>query len=112
MQFRSRRDGSAFPISPRNITNLDSVRSQKGGWQRALSKKHLSSLRTLENPMLWSNFLKKYENLNPAFDFENEIDRTLEVDEALNEIKEKHPDFVTSEEPEEINHKAEFREDL
>lgn len=112
MQFRSRSDGSHFPVSPRTTMNLDNVRSQKGAWQRAVNKKQLSSLRTLENPLLWSNFLKKYEKLNPAFDFENEVDRTLEVDEALNEIREKHPDFLMSEEPEEFDHKAAFREDL
>lgn len=115
MQFRSRTDGSHYPIGPKSgstETNLQSVRSQKTVWTRTVSRKRLATLKTLENPLLWANFLKKYEKLNPEFDFENEVDRQLEPEEALNQIKKKHSHFDTGESTKDNDFKAEFREDL
>jgi hypothetical protein len=115
MQFRSRTDGSNYPIAPKSgsgETNLQSVRSQKAAWGRTISRKRIATLKTLENPLLWANFLKKYEKLNPEFDFENEVDRQLEPEEALNQIKKKHPRFDAGESTRDGDFKAEFREDL
>src|SRR2546422_9865758 len=112
MQFRSHSDGSSFPITPRKSMDLSSVRAQKGTWTRTITKKHLSKLRTLENPLLWSNFLKNYEPLNQDFDFENEVDRTLEPEEALNEIKKRHPHFDAGDKEKGSQYRAAFREDL
>jgi len=69
-------------------------------------------LKTLQNPLLFANFVKKLDRLNPGKDIDIEIiDRSLEVEEAENDIKSKHPDIVV-EEPKEVNYKAAFREDL
>lgn len=61
--------------------------------KRHVSKKRLSMLKTLENEMLYLNFKSKLEKLNPDKDIEQLIDRTLEPEEALNDIKKKHPDI-------------------
>ena len=43
---------------------------------------------TLENPLLFRNFLKVLERNNPEIEIDLEdIDRTLEYDEAFNELK-------------------------
>lgn len=112
MQFRSRKDGDHYPINAKSKErNLESIRTQKAGWGRILARKRLAALKTLENPLLWSNFLKKYEKLNPEFDFENEVDRQLEPEEAIHEIKKRHPDFDAGD-GSDTDYKAEFREDL
>lgn len=47
---------------------------------------------TLENPLLYRNFLKALERNNPNIEIdEDDIDRTLEYDEAFNELKEINP---------------------
>lgn len=47
---------------------------------------------TLENPLLYRNFLKVLERNNPDIEIDpDDIDRTLEYDEALNELKEIYP---------------------
>lgn len=114
MQFRSRTDGSHYPIAPKagsTEANLQSIRSQKPAWRRMVSRKRVATLKTLENPLLWANFLKKYEKLNPEFDFENEVDRQLEPEEAVNQLRKKHPRFQTGDSTTD-DFKAEFREDL
>ena len=53
---------------------------------------------TLENPLLYRNFLKVIERNNPEIDIDPDvIDRTLEYDEAFNALKEIYPDLrITS----------------
>ena len=47
---------------------------------------------TLENPLLYGNFLQILERNNPEIDIDpDDIDRTLEYDEAFNELKEVYP---------------------
>ena len=47
---------------------------------------------TLENPLLYRNFLKVLERNNPEIEIDpDDIDRTLEYDEAFNELKEIYP---------------------
>lgn len=49
---------------------------------------------TLQNEMLFQNFIKKVEKLNPDSDIDPEIiDRTLEPDEALMALKKMSPDL-------------------
>lgn len=44
-------------------------------------------LRTLENPLLYKRFVATNEKLNPDIDIDPAvIDRTLEYDEAFNEL--------------------------
>jgi hypothetical protein len=50
--------------------------------------------RTLENPLLFHNFVKKLQKYNEDFD-PDIIDRTLEPAEALNDLREHHPEIVT-----------------
>lgn len=48
----------------------------------------------LENSLLYSNFLKALARNNPDVEIDPDvIDRTLEYDEALNELKEIYPDL-------------------
>src|SRR5262245_9979664 len=112
MSFRSKKDGSHYPLRPTRGITSNGVSRTRAAWDRTVAKAHLARLKTLENPLLWSNFLKTYEKLNPDFDFEAHVDRTLEVDEALREIQKRHPDFKTSDESAALDYKAEFREDL
>lgn len=49
---------------------------------------------TLENPLLYRNFLKVLERNNPDIVIDPDfIDRTLEYDEAFNELKEIYPNL-------------------
>lgn len=49
---------------------------------------------TLENPLMYRNFLKVLERINPEIEIDPDvIDRTLEYDEAFNELKEIYPDL-------------------
>lgn len=112
MHFRSRRDGSHFPMRPKASTDMSQLRAQGKHWNRTIAKSRLATLKTLENPLLWSNFKKKYEALNPDFDLDSFTDRTLEPEEALKELMLKHPGFVATDKPNEIDFKAEFRQDL
>jgi hypothetical protein len=55
------------------------------------------SKRTLENPLLYRNFLKTIERNNPDIDIDPDtIDRTLEPDEDLNELKSFYPGLKLS----------------
>ncbi len=52
---------------------------------------------TLENPLLYSNFLKALERNNPDVEVDpDDIDRTLEYDEAFNDLKEVYPNLQLS----------------
>ena len=54
-------------------------------------------LSTLENPLLYSNFLKVLERNNPDIEIDpDDIDRTLEYDEAFNELIEIYPGLQIS----------------
>jgi hypothetical protein len=112
MSFRSKPDGSHFPLKPAKGISLDRASSSTSAWNRTVTKAQLHRLKTLENPLLWNNFLKTYQKLNPDFDFDAHVDRTLEVEEALNQLQERHPEFKVSDKSVEIDFKAEFREDL
>jgi hypothetical protein len=47
---------------------------------------------TLENPLLYRNFLRVLERNNPDIEIDpDDIDRTLEYEEALNELKKIYP---------------------
>ncbi len=49
---------------------------------------------TLENPLLYSNFLKALERNNPDVEVDpDDIDRTFEYDEAFNALKEIYPNL-------------------
>jgi hypothetical protein len=69
------------------------------------------SKRTLENPLLYRNFLKALERNNPDIDIDPEIiDRTLEPDEAFNEIRQLYPNLkMTGKEKSELQ---QFRDSL
>ena len=58
------------------------------------------NLRTLENPMLLTNFLRWLERLNPGADILSLIDPTLEPQEALREIKRRYPHIIIEKPPE------------
>jgi hypothetical protein len=80
--------GSATPLSIPTTTS-----SQRHAFNRTLDKKRRESLRTLENPLLYHNFKEKLERLNPDADIESLIDKTQEPEEALFDIKKKHPEI-------------------
>ena len=47
---------------------------------------------TLENPLLYRNFLRVLERNNPDIEIDpDDIERTLEYEEALNELKKIYP---------------------
>jgi hypothetical protein len=66
---------------------------------------------TLENPLLYSNFIKTLERNNPDIDIDPEIiDRTLEPDEAFNELRQLYPNLkMTGKEKNELQ---QFRDSL
>ena len=66
--------------------------------------------RTLENPMLYSNFVKQIQRSDPDFDIDI-IDRTLEPDEALRELTGRHG-LRTSRKSDEFDPMKEFRSNL
>lgn len=59
--------------------------------KHSLSKSRKAELRTLENPMLYANFIKKLEKMNPDKFDPQMVNPTLEPEEALMELKRKHP---------------------
>lgn len=65
------------------------------------------SRRTLENPMLYSNFVKKVMGSDPDFDVQL-IDRTLAPDEALGDLQKKRHLRDTSQ----LNPMREYRNSL
>lgn len=68
----------------------------------------MSRKRTLQNPLLYSNFLKAVKKADPDFDTEI-IDRTLEPDEAANILKKK---YGVNLHKEEFNPTKEYRNNL
>ncbi|AIF83729.1 hypothetical protein NTE_01668 [Candidatus Nitrososphaera evergladensis SR1] len=62
--------------------------------KRSLSEKRRSVLKTPRNPLLFFNFVRKLNELNPEPIDEELIDRDLEPQEALNELKKRHPDLA------------------
>lgn len=108
MTFRSRSDGSHHPITPKKTVIMPDLSRHSKAWDRLRVK---GSKKTLENPLLFSNFVNKLERLNPDTEFDIEwIDRSLEPEEAQNDLKKKHPELNVQEQKD--THKAEFREDL
>lgn len=100
-KFRSHPDGTPHPITPpsgasrrtieqqrrENISRTDTV-------LRLVSAKQRNRMRTLENEMLWQNFIKRMEKLNPDIEIDFEVvDRTLEPDEALMQLRRHYPDL-------------------
>lgn len=65
----------------------------KGQRFRTTSKKERARLSSLENPLLYANLKNKLEKLNPGEDIESLIDRSLEPEEALFDIKKHHPEI-------------------
>lgn len=92
--FRSYSDGSHYPLSQKGISTqtFKQVAGQDHKRTRNLSRKQRARLSTLENPLLYSNFVKKLERLNPDFDLQL-IDRTLEPEEALMDLKRRYPEL-------------------
>lgn len=54
-----------------------------------MSRKQTSKRQTLENPLLYRNFIKEVHNIDPSFD-EQIIDRQLTPEEAWRELHERH----------------------
>jgi hypothetical protein len=77
--------------------------------KRNISEKHRSHLRTLQNPVLYLNFMRKLKALNPEGIDEQLIDRNLEPQEALNDLKKKYPNLILYKYEEERDIFEEFR---
>lgn len=86
----------------------DGPQSQPFKQRRKLSEKQRNTMRTLRVEMLYLNFKHKLEKLNPDKDIDSLINRDLEVEEALNDIKRKNPDIQICE-PTEFDYLKEFR---
>ena len=95
MEIRSRPDGSHYPISTKTVVSMSTfskVASQDGR-RRSITRKQRATLSSLTNPLLWSNFKKKLERLNPSFDVDQHTNRDLEPGEALFDLKKKFPEL-------------------
>jgi hypothetical protein len=93
MQFRSRKDGKHYPVGGKGVSRQTFARvSGQDRRRHSISKERRAMLKTLENPLLYHNFKKRLEKLNPDLDVESLIDSTLEPEEALFDIKRKHPE--------------------
>jgi hypothetical protein len=68
--------------------------------KRNLSEKRRSVLKTLQNPLLFFNFVRKLNVLNPEPIDEELINRDLEPQEALNDLKKKYPNLIVYKEEE------------
>lgn len=104
------RDGwYAFTTSslPPSDNNDSKMRSAK----RAISEKQRSKLRTLQNSMLYMNFVRKLKELNPEGLDEHLINRDMEPGEALNDLKKRYPNLILFKEKDR-DFKEEFREYL
>ena len=96
MRFGRRKDGRFYPKDNSRMQGAtDHVSGKTYGQvhpqKRVITRKERARLSTLENPLLWSNFVKKLGKLNPDFDFEQLVDRTLEPEEAMMDMKKKYP---------------------
>ncbi|WP_148681170.1 hypothetical protein [Candidatus Nitrososphaera gargensis] len=81
--------------------------------QRIFTRAERARLSTLENPLLYSNFVKKLEKLNPDIFDPDWIDRTLEPEEALLDLKRKHPELdIGLKEKEQIEGFREFLDEI
>ena len=95
--FRTRRDGDVFPIhrtsasSAISLQTFKTLQKQDKKRTRLTTRKERARLATLENPLLWSNFLKHFGKLNPSFDFDGNTNRSLEPQEAILDLKAKYP---------------------
>jgi hypothetical protein len=58
------------------------------------SKERLAMLKTLKNSLLFSNLCEKLEKLNGSSFDPDMIDRTMEVSEALGDLKKKWPALI------------------
>jgi hypothetical protein len=116
MQFgRRKKDGRFYPKmmargSATPLTLPATSSSDRKAFNRTLDRKRRESLRSLENPLLYKSFKEKLEKLNPESDIESLIDKTLEPDEALFDIKKHHPEIDIG--LKEGSQTAEFREFL
>lgn len=96
MTFLTRKgDKRVFKVKPKGTSrqSLSRLQSQNKGRRRLLTREERGRMRTLENPLLYSNFVKKLEKLNPDTFDEQLIDRTLEPEEALLDIVRRHPEI-------------------
>jgi hypothetical protein len=72
-----------------------SIPAPKTRRTRRLTREERIRLGTLDNEMLYRNFVKKLEHLNPERDIDDQlIDRTLIPGEALVQLKRHEPDLV------------------
>lgn len=93
MTFGRRKDGHFYRkdsgVSSRTFA---AVAAQDRQRSRLITRAERARLATLENPLLYSNFIKKMEKLNPSFD-EQLVDKSLEPEEALMDLKRKYPEL-------------------
>lgn len=70
------------------------VSSVENRQKRSLSEKRRSVLKTLRNPLLFFNFVRKLNELNPEPIDEELINCDLEPQEALNDLKKRYPNLI------------------
>jgi hypothetical protein len=111
---RRKRDNQAYMKPSKVSTQLplsqgqtfNSIRKQETKRQFKQSKAN-----NLENEMIFKNFVKRLDKLNPGEKIDVElIDRKLEWSEALNELKKKHPHYIVEQVGD--THMREWKEDL
>lgn len=85
-------DAIEEPASESNDANNLPLAENKQ--KRSLSEKRRSVLKTLQNPLLFFNFVRKLNELNPESIDEELINRDLEPQEALNDLKKKYPNLI------------------
>lgn len=112
VEFRKRHDdGRAFPVGKKATTiAMGQVRRAKSNFNRLVAAR-LGGKKYLQSEMVFQNFIKYLERLNPDTEIDPEIiNRSLDWEEALNDIKSKHPHIII--EKVKDTRMAEFREDL
>src|ERR1041385_7022411 len=92
MPWHTRKDGRHFQSS-KSLTENSPWPKRLVTKQRKISRQQKAHLQSLENPLLYANFKKKLERLNPDVDIDSIIDRTLEPEEAIGEIKRHNPEI-------------------
>jgi hypothetical protein len=111
---KRKKDNQSYQKVPKVTTQLplsqgqtfNSIRKQETKRQFRQSKQN-----NLENEMIFKNFVKRLEKLNPNEKIDLElIDRKLEWEEALIDLHKKHPQIVVEEVKE--AHMKEWKEDL
>lgn len=108
--YRIREGWYAFKTSAKCQTNINTPNT-KPALKRSISEKQRSSLRILQDNMLYLNFKAKLERLNPGKDIEQLINRDLEPQEALEDLHRKYPNLIIFNEVER-DFRVEFRDYL